>query len=249
MKKNTIVIVEDDEITALNLKLSLQKHGYEIAAICDNLIDAQEEIDRCKPNIILIDISLQESNDGITLAKLIKVNYSVPFIYLTSHSDDEIISEAVQTEPYGYIVKPFDSISLHATIQTAIHKFDMENQRYEELSDSKIDDKSLEKMLYAKKEPNKPIVNFGNGYHIDIPKDEIFYNSEKLKLTKKESAILRLLVAKLGHTISFNQALNYVWKDGTATENSIRTLVWRLRNKLPSDIIKNASGIGYYIEN
>lgn len=248
MEKHKIIIVEDDEITALNLKLSLQKHGYNIIAVCDNASQAKEKIEETKPDVIIIDISLQESNDGIELAKTIRQHYSIPFIYLTSYSDDDIIAEAIKTEPYGYIVKPFDPSSLHATIQMAIFKFEMENKRYEEINASKIDEQNIEKLLYAKRESDKPIVLFGDNYYIDISKDEIFYNNEKIKLTKKENAILRLLVAKLGHVISFNQAIDYVWRDNGATENSIRTLVWRLRSKLPTDIIKNASGIGYYIE-
>ncbi len=248
MEKHKIIIVEDDEITALNLKLSLQKHGYNIIAVCDNAPQAKEKIEETKPDVIIIDISLQESNDGIELAKTIRQHYSIPFIYLTSYSDDDIIAEAIKTEPYGYIVKPFDPSSLHATIQMAIFKFEMENKRYEEINASKIDEQNIEKLLYAKRESDRPIVIFGDSYYIDISKDEIFYNNEKIKLTKKENAILRLLVAKLGHVISFSQAIDYVWKDNGATENSIRTLVWRLRSKLPTDIIKNASGIGYYIE-
>jgi DNA-binding response OmpR family regulator len=248
MEKKTIIIVEDDEITALNLKLSLQKYDYDIVAMCDSAAQAKEKINTFKPHIIIIDISLQDSNDGIELGRTIKQHYAIPFIYLTSYSDDDIISEAIKTEPYGYIVKPFDPSSLHATIQMAIFKFDVENQRFAELNNSKIDEQSLEKMLYARREQDRPIVKFGDAYHIDISKNEIFYNNEKLKLTKKESAIFRLLVAKLGYTISFDQAIKYVWKENGATENSIRTLVWRLRNKLPTDIIKNASGIGYFIE-
>lgn len=248
MEKHKIIIVEDDEITALNLKLSLQKHGYDIIAVCDNAPQAKEKIEETKPDVIIIDISLQESNDGIELAKTIRQHYSIPFIYLTSYSDDDIIAEAIKTEPYGYIVKPFDPSSLHATIQMAIFKFEMENKRYEEINASKIDEQNIEKLLYAKRESDRPIVLFGDNYYIDISKDEIFYNNEKIKLTKKENAILRLLVAKHGHVISFSQAIDYVWKDSGATENSIRTLVWRLRSKLPTDIIKNASGIGYYIE-
>ncbi|MDO9266269.1 MAG: response regulator [Sulfurimonas sp.] len=248
MEKHKIIIVEDDEITALNLKLSLQKHGYDIIAVCDNAPQAKEKIEETKPDVIIIDISLQESNDGIELAKTIRQHYMIPFIYLTSYSDDDIIAEAIKTEPYGYIVKPFDPSSLHATIQMAIFKFEMENKRYEEINASKIDEQNIEKLLYAKRESDRPIVLFGDNYYIDISKDEIFYNNEKIKLTKKENAILRLLVAKNGHVISFNHAIDYVWKDSGATENSIRTLVWRLRSKLPTDIIKNASGIGYYIE-
>ena len=249
MQKHSIIIVEDDEITALNLKLSLQKHGYEILSVCDNAMDAKEKIKNFKPDIIIIDISLQESNDGIDLAKSIRKNYGIPFIYLTSYSDDDIIAQAIKTEPYGYIVKPFDPSSLHATIQMAIFKFDVENQRTKEIKSSKIDTENLEKLLYSKRTSTEPTVNFGDNYCIDIDKNEIFYQKEKIKLTKKESLILKLLIAKIGDVISFEQAIEYVWEDSGATENSIRTLVWRLRSKLPTDIIKNASGIGYYIEN
>jgi DNA-binding response OmpR family regulator len=248
MTKYNIIIVEDDEITALNLNMSLQKHGYNIIAICDNATKAKDEIDRYKPDMIIIDISLQESDDGIKLAKKIREKYGIPFIFLTSHTDDDIISMAKKTEPYGYIVKPFDPSSLHATIQMAIFKFDMENKRKEDINSSKIDTSNLEKMLYKLRASDKPVVPFGNDYYLDININEIYYKNKKIKLTKKENAFLHLLVAKLGTVISFNEALEYVWKENGATENSVRTLVWRLRNKLPSELIKNASGVGYYIE-
>jgi DNA-binding response OmpR family regulator len=248
MEKNKIVIVEDDEITALNLKLSLQKHGYKILAICDNAIDAKNKISTTSPDIVVIDISLQESRDGIELAKIIRKKYNFPFIFLTSYSDDEIISKAKTTEPYGYIVKPFDPNSLHATIQMALFKYKMENERKEDINSLKVDKLNLEKLLYSKRASDEPIVPFGDNYHLDISICETFYNGKKIKLTKKENAFLRLLVAQLGLVVSFEQAMNYVWDENGATENSVRTLVWRLRNKLETDIIKNASGIGYYIE-
>lgn len=246
--ETTIIIVEDDEITALNLKLSLQKQGYKILAISNSLNDAIEKMRQFKPNIAIIDISLQDSDDGIELAKTIKSSFSIPFIFLTSYSDEDIISKAILTEPYGYIVKPFDPSSLHATIQMAIFRFDVENKRYKELDSIKIDEQNLNKLLYEKRESEKPIVYFGDAYHIDIIKDEIFHKDEKLKLTKKENAILKLLVAKKGEIVTFKQAINYVWKDNHTTDNSIRTLIWRLRTKLPTEVIKNASGIGYCIE-
>ena len=249
MGKYNIIIVEDDEITALNLNMSLQKHGYNIIAVCDNASDAKDEIDKYKPDMLIIDISLQEGSDGIELAKVIRKKYGIPFIYLTSHSDDEIISMAKKTEPYGYIVKPFDPSSLHATIQMAIFKFDMETKRKDEIDSSKLDKSNLAKMLYKQRATDKPIVPFGDGYYLDININETFYKNDKIKLTKKENAFLHLLVAKLGTVISFNEALEYVWKENGATENSVRTLVWRLRNKLPVEVIKNASGVGYYIEN
>jgi DNA-binding response OmpR family regulator len=248
MEKYKIIIVEDDEITALNLNMSLQKHGYNVLAMCDNALDAKNKIANYMPDVVIIDISLQESSDGIELAKTIKENYNIPFIYLTSYSDDDIIAQAKLTEPYGYIVKPFDPASLHATIQMALFKFQMETERKEDINSLKVDKLNLEKMLHSKRVSDKPIVPFGKDYHLDISICETFYKGQKIKLTKKENAFLRLLVAQLGLVVSFEQAMNYVWDENGATENSVRTLVWRLRNKLETDIIKNASGIGYYIE-
>ncbi len=248
MESKNILIVEDDEITALNLKLSLQKHGYNIVAVCDSAQQVKSKISAYSPDLVIIDISLQESSDGIELAKVIRKKYNLPFIFLTSYSDDDIIAKAKQTEPYGYIVKPFDPNSLHATIQMALFKYEVENERKEDIDSLKVDKLNLEKLLYSKRASDKPIVPFGDNYHLDISICETFYRGRKIKLTKKENAFLRLLVAQLGLVVSFEQAMSYVWDDSGATENSVRTLVWRLRNKLETDIIKNASGIGYYIE-
>ena len=94
MEKNNIIIVEDDEITALNLKLSLQKHGYNIVAVCDNQLEAKNKISAYSPDIVIVDISLQESSDGIELAKTIRKKHQIPFIYLTSYSDEDIADVA-----------------------------------------------------------------------------------------------------------------------------------------------------------
>ena len=248
MNEKDILIVEDDEITALNLKISLQKQNYNVVGISHDIHDAKEKIFNLKPEIIIIDISLQDSHDGIELAKEIRNIYGIPFIFLTSYTDDDIISQAKLTEPYGYIVKPFDPGSLHATLQMAFFKYNSEQTLKEEMTALKSDKLSLEKLLYSKQDKNEPIIHFGEDFHLDISICETFYKGTKIKLTKKENAFLRLLVAQMGVVVSFEQAMKYVWEENGATENSVRTLVWRLRNKLEVDIIKNASGLGYYIE-
>jgi len=215
LQKHKILIVEDDEITSLNLNISLQKQGYSVVAVCDNIEQATNKILTHYPDV---------------------------------YSDDDIISQAKLTEPYGYIVKPFDPNSLHATIQMALFKFQVEKERKESMNSITVDKLSLEKLLNSKRSSDRPIVNFGDEYYLDISICETFFKGKKIKLTKKENAFLRLLVAQLGNVVSFDQAIHYVWDGSSATENSVRTLVWRLRNKLETDIIKNASGIGYYIE-
>ena len=249
MQRDKIIIIEDDEITSLNLNISLQKQGYSIVAVCDSAEMAKTKMKTTNPDLVIIDISLDESNDGIELAKYVKEHHNVPFIYLTSYSDDEIIEQAKLTEPYGYIVKPFDPGSLHATIQMALFKFTQEHERADTVKTLKMDKENLERLLYSKRVEETALVPFAEDYHLDINLHETYYKETKIRLTKKENAFLRLLVAQLGSVISFDQAREYVWSDNGATENSVRTLVWRLRNKLETDIIKNASGIGYYIEN
>lgn len=248
MNKEKILIVEDDEVTAMHLKMTLQKLGYDVLPVAENTIQARNKIKIYEPDAILLDISLQENTDGIDLASYIRNKHSIPFIYLTSHAENEVLDEAKVTEPYGYIVKPFDPKSLHSTIQMALYKFKEERKLKENIDALKIDKEHLEKLLYTKKISDQPLVPFAHSYHLDISSCETFYKNEKIKLTKKENAFIRLLVAQLGLVVSFSQAMEYVWEDEGATENSVRTLVWRLRSKLPTDIIKNASGMGYYLE-
>ena len=248
MSKEKILIVEDDEVTAMHLKMALKKLDYEVVSIAENTIQARNKIKIYEPDAILLDISLQENTDGINLATYIKSKHAIPFIYLTSHSETQILDEAKVTEPYGYIVKPFDAKSLHTTIQMALYKFQEERKLKEDINTLQVSKEQLEKLLYTKKVSDKPLVPFANDYHLDISTCETFYKNEKIKLTKKENAFIRILVSQLGLVVSFEQAMNYVWDEEGATENSVRTLVWRLRNKLPTDIILNASGMGYYIE-
>lgn len=248
MSKEKILIVEDDEVTSMHLKMALQKLNYEVVSIAYDTFQARNKIKIYEPELILLDISLEEETDGISLASYIKDKHNIPFIYLTSHSEDQILHEAKVTKPYGYIIKPFNPKSLHSNIQMAIYKFEEELKLKKEMS--KLEDKkdSLEKLIYNKKVSDKPLVPFADDYHLDISTCETFYKNAKIKLTKKENAFIRILVSQLGQVVSFEQAMNYVWEEEGATENSIRTLVWRLRKKLPTEIIKNASGIGYYIE-
>jgi len=248
MSKEKILIVEDDEVTAMHLKMALKKLEYDVVSIAENTIQARNKIKIYEPDAILLDISLQETTDGIDLATYIKHKHTIPFIYLTSHAESEILDEAKVTEPYGYIVKPFDPKSLHSTIQMALYKFQEERKLKEDINTLQVSKEQLEKLLYNKKVSDKPLVPFAKDYHLDISTCETFYKNEKIKLTKKENAFIRILVSQLGLVVSFEQAMNYVWEEEGATENSVRTLVWRLRNKLPTDIILNASGMGYYIE-
>jgi len=239
MSQYKISIIEDDEITAMNLKLSLQKQDYDIVSVFDNVKDALLNIPLNLPHLFVIDISLNESNDGIELAKEIKEKYNLPFIYLTSHSTDEIIEQAKLTKPYGYIVKPFHPNSLHAAIQMALFQYETQS------SDSLIEEDIAVNTLLGKKQ--EETISFAKAYLFNLESNELFYHEIKVELKTTEALFIKLLVLKLGLVITFEEATEYLLQE-LSQQVSIRTLVWRLRNKLSTEIIQNASGIGYYIE-
>lgn len=243
-----VLIIEDDDVTALNLKMSLEKFGYEILSLANDKVSAQNKIKIYNPDIVLIDIGLKRQNEGIEIAHFIREKMPRPFIFLTAHSDTDMLISAKQTEPYGYIVKPFEPLNLHTTIQMALYRFEEEQKRLTSIDELKHNKEHLEKLLYVKKLSDQPIVEFGEGYRHDISLGETFYKNQKIKLTKKENAFIRLLIVHLGSVVDFAQATDYVWEREGASDNSVRTLVWRLRNKLPTDVIKNSSGVGYYLE-
>lgn len=248
MPSTKILIIEDDDVTALNLKMSLEKFGYEILSLANEETSAQNKIKIYNPDIVLIDIGLKHSDGGIEVANFIREKMPRPFIFLTAHSDSAILSKAKKTEPYGYIVKPFDPIGLHSTIQMALYRFEEEQKRLHNIDTLKTDKEKLEKLLSVKKLSSQPTIEFGDGYCHNLSLCETAYKKQKIKLTKKESSFIQLLVAQLGSVVDFQQAADYVWGDTDVSDNSVRTLVWRLRSKLPTDIIKNASGVGYYLE-
>lgn len=243
-----VLIIEDDEVTALALQMSLERFDYKVFSLVNEESSVQNKIKMYNPDIILIDIGLTKEEEGIEIATFIRDKMLCPFIFLTAHSESDILSKAKKTEPFGYIVKPFDPVNLHTTIQMALYRFQAEQKRLASVDALKTDKEHLEKLLYAKKISNQPYVEFGEGYRHDICLGETFYRDQKIKLTKKENAFIHLLIAQLGSVVDFAQATHYVWGEEGASDNSVRTLVWRLRNKLPTDVIKNASGIGYYLE-
>jgi diguanylate cyclase (GGDEF)-like protein/PAS domain S-box-containing protein len=126
MSGKRILVVEDQGIIAMDLRHRLVSLGYEVPA---TLPSGEEAIERCaelRPDLILMDIRLGGALDGIQTAELIRAEHDIPLIYLTAHSDDQTLSRARQTEPHGYLLKPFEDRELLLTIEIALYKHGME---------------------------------------------------------------------------------------------------------------------------
>jgi len=123
-----ILIVEDEGIIAKSLKVVLEEFGYEISSITSSGEEAIKKVKKDKPDLVLMDIVLKGDINGIEAAKKIKSDFNIPVIYLTAYTDKQILERAKITEPFGYIVKPFENRELCSTIEIALYKNQMEKR-------------------------------------------------------------------------------------------------------------------------
>ena len=136
MSSVSILIVEDEEIIAENLSSKLVQLGYAVAGIAVRSEEAIEMALRLRPQLILMDIKLDGQEDGIQAAQAIRGVYDVPVIYLTAHSDAATLARAKTTEPFGYILKPFETRDLATHIELALYKHQADRQVREQRSGS-----------------------------------------------------------------------------------------------------------------
>lgn len=124
MKKLKVMIVEDEIIVAKDIQRILAKLGYEAHPPFSAAQKALDAIETVKPDFILLDINLRGSEmDGIELGKQIHEHYHIPFLYLTAFSDKSTLDRAKLTEPYGYIIKPFEEDDIRTAIEIAHYKY------------------------------------------------------------------------------------------------------------------------------
>ncbi len=138
----TILVVEDERITAEDIKSALESAGYVVPALVSSGEDAVLKAGELQPDLVLMDIQLEGKMDGIEAAGQIRERYGIPVIYLTAYSNASIVQRAKVTEPSGYLLKkqfgflrkPFEESELHTTIEITLynHKIEKELRDYEQ---------------------------------------------------------------------------------------------------------------------
>ena len=118
--KIKILVVEDDPLIAEDIREILINSNYEVVAVAHHKEGALMILKDSPPDIVLLDINLDNTMDGIEIANQINNFYHIPFIYLTSYSSKAVVTDAKPTRPMGYIVKPFEKGDLYAAIEIAI---------------------------------------------------------------------------------------------------------------------------------
>lgn len=116
-----ILIVEDEAVIAEHLKMLLENNGIDQIELAYSKDSALKAFKNYNPDLIFLDIHMENEMDGIELANHINEYFQIPFIFVTAHSDNVIIKKATQTKPAAYITKPFKNADIIAAINIAIN--------------------------------------------------------------------------------------------------------------------------------
>jgi len=225
VRNRSILLVEDDSIIAADLSYCLEEFGYKIVEVASNADDAVLYVKKYKPDLVLMDICLEGSKDGTEVVEIIQKKLTTPVVYLTSHSDEETLLKASSTNPFGYVIKPFDLNQLNSTILVAISKFEEQKN----LTSGKI-------------------VQLSANYRYDYTDEVLYYLGEKVNFTTKEKRFFDYMMKNLNKTVCYEKIIKNIWLNQDIPTSTLRSLVRRVRDKLHDNIIENISSKGYRIQ-
>jgi signal transduction histidine kinase len=132
-----ILIVEDEQLFALDLEQQLSQMGYRVVGIADRFQSALDAVARLRPDLVLMDIHIKGDINGIETAAEIQAQYNLPVVFLTAHADEPTLKQAKAAQPFGYLVKPVDTPSLEATIEIALSRHQAERAMQQALEKEK----------------------------------------------------------------------------------------------------------------
>ena len=128
MSQTRILIVEDEAIVARDLAQQLTLLGYKPVAHTPRGEEALVLADQLRPDLVLMDIQLAGEMDGVAAAQAIRERFAIPVVFLTAFVGDTVVDRAKVTEPFGYIIKPFQDRELRTVIEMALYKCQAETR-------------------------------------------------------------------------------------------------------------------------
>jgi len=121
-----VLVVEDESLVSRDIHNMLRSLGYQVVGVVSTGEEALRLAESASPDLVLMDIVLKGEIDGIMAAERIWENFGIPVVYLTAYADEPTLQRAKVTEPFGYILKPFDERELQTTIEMAFYKAKMD---------------------------------------------------------------------------------------------------------------------------
>lgn len=213
-----ILYIEDDDGVRV-VNLRILKRMFKDVFEASDGLEGYNLYLKEKPDIILTDIKMPKM-DGIELAKKIREkDEKVRIIISTAFSDEKYLLDAVELKLERYLVKPLTKRNLIPALQKAV--------------------------LNIKKEKK---LFFDDNFYYNFSNELFYQNDNEIEMTKKELYFLRLLTKNRNIIVTYNMIEQEVWEDEYMSKNSLRTTVGFLRKKLPKNIIKNISNMGYKLK-
>jgi len=179
MAKTNVLVVEDESIVSKDIQHSLKKLGYNVVGAASTGEKAFELAMSERPDIILMDIMLKGTINGIETAERVKSELNIPVIYLTAYADEATLEKAKVTEPYGYIIKPFKEVDLHTSIEMALYKYSKEREVLKErdLFYSLIENKESKDFIFVKSKSRLVKIKTVDIYYVEALKDYVVINA------------------------------------------------------------------------
>ncbi len=221
-----ILIVEDESIVAMEIESFITRLGYDVVAIASSSEEALIYALKYQPHVILMDITIKGSMDGIEVADKILASIKTTIIYITAFNDDNTIQRAILTNPVAYLIKPFNRQELNASVKIAL------------LNYNKTDNSFSQK---------RGDIILNDEFSYDSKDTQLLCCSEYVHLTKRESELLKLLISSKNSIVSIYEIENALWPDKEPNESTRRALISRLRSKLKHQFIDTIPSIGYRI--
>ena len=129
MSNVSILIIEDESIIAEDIRSTLVKLDYDVAGTIGDSEKAVDYLSFHRPDLVLCDIRIRGSQDGIDIAGQFQASKKIPFVFITSMADRDTLDRAKRVLPYGYIVKPFTDRDIQSSIELALYKHSQEIEK------------------------------------------------------------------------------------------------------------------------
>lgn len=217
-----ILIVEDDLKIREELKILLEREGYQVEVL-SSFLNTVEDI-RCRDyDLLLLDINLPDKN-GFTICKEIKKDKQTPIIFVTSRNTEEDELNSILSGGDDFVTKPYNKYILLEKIGRAL----------------KLNDPTRYKELVV------------HDVILDLHLSKIKYHDQEVELTRNEFRILYYLFLNVGQVLSKEKLIEYLWNDAYYLDETILLVnINRLRKKLEDiglkDFVKTKRGVGYFI--
>ncbi len=180
-----IMVIEDESIVAKDIQVCLRKLGYNVVGTFPSGEQAVEEAKTLLPDLVMMDIMLKGQMSGIEAADAIRKEQDIPIIFLTAYTDRNTVDKAKETEPYGYIIKPFKEIDIQTAIEIALYKHgkELEVKKERDYYYSLVEKQDSPDMMFVKANQKLVKIKYADIYFIEALKDYVVINTKERRYT------------------------------------------------------------------